>query len=218
MDLSMPAILGYIMTLLYNSKNVAFEVSPFTTVVEMEVGQDLCKLFGYNVDPQETELPLAWGHVTCGGSIANLESMWVARNLKFYPLSIRSAMKEGGPLAFIAKDFEIKPCIGPKKLFRNLTVWELLNLRPKAVLDIPERLYSQYHIAPGFLNNVMQQYGIQSTGKQALEKEFDVSDIRYFVSNTRHYSWPKAGGKYSISLCINTCLLMEKNHHGHWLK
>ena len=197
----MPAVLGYIMTVLYNPNNVAFEASPITTVVELEVGRGLSKLFGYNVDPEKTELPLAWGHITADGSIANLESVWVARNLKFYPLSIRSAMKEGGPLAFIAKDFVIEPCIGPEKLFQELTVWELLNLKSETILDIPERLYSQYRIAPGFLDDVMQKYGIQSTGKGALEKEFDVPDPRYFVSNTRHYSWPKGGGKQFYCHC-----------------
>lgn len=195
MDLSMPAVLGYFMTMLYNPNNVAFEASPITTIVELEVGQDLSKLFGYNVDPEKPELPLAWGHTTCGGSIANLEAVWVARNLKFYSLSIRSAMKEGGPLAFIAEDFTIEPCIGSEKLFQDLTNWELLNLKAKTILDIPERLYGQYHIAPGFLNDVMQKYGIQSTGKQKLEKEFGVPDARFFVSNSRHYSWPKGGGK-----------------------
>lgn len=203
MDLSMPAVLGYFMTMLYNPNNVAFEVSPITTIVELEVGQDLSRLFGYNVDPEKTELPLAWGHTTCGGSIANLEAVWVARNLKFYPLSIRSAMKEGGPLAFIAKDFVIEPCTGPEKLFQDLTSWELLNLKSKTILDIPEKLYSQYHIAPGFLNDVMQKYGIQSTGKQKLEKEFDIPDALFFVSSTRHYSWPKGGGKQS-TIIVNS--------------
>ena len=202
MDLSMPAVLGFIMTQLYNPNNVAFEASPITTIVEMEVGETLSTTFGYNVDPEKTELPLAWGHTTSGGSIANLESIWVARNLKFYPLSIRSAMKEGGPLAFIAKDFVIEPCTGPEKLFQDLSTWELLNLKPKTILDIPERLYKQFYIAPEFLNDVIKKYGIQSTGKQVLEKEFDVPDIRYFLSNTKHYSWPKGAGKHSAIFVI----------------
>ena len=133
--------------------------------------------------------------IVCGGTIANLESVWVARNLKFYPLSIVSAMKKDGPLAFAADTFEIQPCRGPKRLMKDLGVWELLNLQPKTILDIPERLYGQYHMSPGFLDSVMKKYGIQSTGKGALEKEFEVGPINYFVSNTRHYSWPKSAGE-----------------------
>ncbi|KAL9107284.1 MAG: hypothetical protein Q9227_007826 [Pyrenula ochraceoflavens] len=197
MDLSTPALLGYFMTMIYNPNNVSIEASPLTTVAEMAVGDDLCNLFGYNVDPENKDHPVAWGHIACDGTVANLESMWVARNLKFYPLSIRSAMKDG-PLAFAAKDFEIETCTRTKKLFKDLDTWELLNLRSSTVLDIPERLYSQYHISPGFLDSVMKKYGIQSTSKAVLEKEFEVSDINYFITNTRHYSWPKAGAVTGI--------------------
>lgn len=121
--------------------------------------------------------------------------VWVTRNLKFYPLSIRSAMKKDGPLSFIANTFEIETCLGVTRLMTDLTKWELLNLRTKTILDIPERLYHQYHMSPSFLNSVMQDYGVQSTGKGALEQEFGVKPMKYFASSTRHYSWPKAAGK-----------------------
>ena len=75
MDLSMPALLGYFMTMIYNPNNVSIEASPFTTVAEMTTGDELCQMFGYNVDPTNKDLPLAWGHIVCGGSIANLESV-----------------------------------------------------------------------------------------------------------------------------------------------
>lgn len=194
MDIAMPALLGYFMTMLYNPNNVTLEVSPLTTIAEVAVGNDLCDLFGYNTDPGNTELPLAWGHIVSGGSIANLESMWMSRNLKYYPLSIRWAMKDDGPLAFIANDFKLQPCVGKLKLFAELETWELLNLKANTILDIPERLRSGYHISQGFLDSVMKQYGVQSVGKSKLEREFGVPDMVYYVSNTRHYSWPKGGG------------------------
>ena len=122
-------------------------------------------------------------------------SSHLARNLKFYPLSIRSAMKDGKPLAFIADSFKMKPCIGDVKLFKEFSTWELLNIRPAEILDIPARLYEQYRISPKFVQSVMETFGIQSTSKDVLEKEFDVGPMSYFVSNSRHYSWPKAGGK-----------------------
>lgn len=194
----MPAVLGYFMTMLYNPNNVAFEASPFTTVIELEVGQQLSELFGYNIDPENKELPEAWGHITSGGTVANLEGLWVARNLKFYPLSIRSAMKEDGPLAFIADDFVIETCSGEEKLFHDLSVWELLNLKPTTIVDISDRLYAQYHISPQFLNDVIKKYGIQSTAKQPLQEEFNVPAPQAFVAHTKHYSWPKSAGKHTI--------------------
>ena len=67
-DQSLPAIFGYLSTMFYNPNNVAYEASPFTTKLETEVGSQLCKMIGY----QEG----SWGHVTCDGTVANLESMW----------------------------------------------------------------------------------------------------------------------------------------------
>ena len=75
MDLSMPALLGYFMTMIYNPNNVSIEASPFTTVAEMTTGDDLWRMFGYNIDPDKKDLALAWGHIVCGGSVANLESV-----------------------------------------------------------------------------------------------------------------------------------------------
>ena len=197
MDMSMPALLGYFMTMLYNPNNVTLEVSPLTIVAEIATGNDLCNMFGYNTDDKNQNLPVAWGHIVSGGTIANLESMWVARNLKFYPLSIRSAMREGGPLEFVANRFNIQTCKAEtgSKLFMELDTWELLNPTPRVILDIPERLHSEFHISASFLDGVMREYGIQSVGKSKLEREYDVRDMVYYLANTRHYSWPKAGGE-----------------------
>lgn len=49
MDLSMPALLGYFMTMLYNPNNVSIEASPLTTLAEIRAGEQLCELFGYNI-------------------------------------------------------------------------------------------------------------------------------------------------------------------------
>ena len=76
MDLSMPAVLGYFMTMLYNPNNVSIEASPLTTVAEMEAGQQLSEMVGYNTDITRTDVPCGWGHITCGGTVANLESVW----------------------------------------------------------------------------------------------------------------------------------------------
>lgn len=83
-DLTMPGLLGYFMTMLYNPNNVALEASPLTTVAEFKAGQQLCNLFGYNIDEKNKGEPLAWGHITCGGTVANIESIWAGP----YPLSM----------------------------------------------------------------------------------------------------------------------------------
>jgi glutamate/tyrosine decarboxylase-like PLP-dependent enzyme len=78
-DLTMASMLGYFMTMLYNPNNVALEASPLTTVAEAKVGKQLCDLFRYNTDSEKKGSPLAWGHITCDGTIANLESIWVGK-------------------------------------------------------------------------------------------------------------------------------------------
>ena len=73
------------LTMLYNPNNVAPEASPLTSLMEYEVGQDLCEMLGFTRQPtsgpRESSMdpnadPLAWGHITCDGSIANLEAIW----------------------------------------------------------------------------------------------------------------------------------------------
>ncbi|MBO1347740.1 MAG: hypothetical protein EBE86_010250 [Hormoscilla sp. GUM202] len=91
-DQTMPGMAGYFAAMLYNQNNVALEASPITTVLEVEASQDLCEMLGY----RETT-PKPWGHLTCGGSTANIEALWAARNLKFYPLSLRQGLTELDP-------------------------------------------------------------------------------------------------------------------------
>lgn len=57
----MSAMLGYFMTMLYNPNNVALEASPISTVAEIEVGEQLCELFGFNTDEDNAEDPVGWG-------------------------------------------------------------------------------------------------------------------------------------------------------------
>ncbi|KAK0616216.1 pyridoxal phosphate-dependent transferase [Immersiella caudata] len=199
-DLSMPAMLGYMMTMMYNPNNVALEASPISTVAEIEVGEQLCEMFGFVNNPESNSEPAAWGHVTCGGTVANLESIWVARNLKFYPLSVRKAMDDpDGPLAFLPESFGVRTSQGQWKAFRKLSTWELLNLKPKTILDIPEQLRRQFGVTPKWLQEALDPYNIQTCGKDVLERHFDLDKpVQYFVANTKHYSWPKGAAIMGI--------------------
>lgn len=106
----MPGLLGYFGAMLYNLNNVAYESSEPTSIMEEEVGADLCKLLGF--DPVK-----GWGHISCDGSIANFEGMWYARNIKSLPL----AMKEVTPELVEGKD-----------------EWALLNMSVDETIDLIE--------------------------------------------------------------------------------
>ena len=78
-DMGLPGIIGYLSTMIFNPNNVAFEASPITTVMELEAGKDMCRMLGYNADevePGEIDRPVGWGHISCDGTIANLEAIW----------------------------------------------------------------------------------------------------------------------------------------------
>ncbi|KAK6499882.1 hypothetical protein TWF481_010239 [Arthrobotrys musiformis] len=197
MDTTMPALLGYLTAMLYNPNNLAMEGGPLTTLIEVVVGKQLCEMLGYNITPNpDPTIPVGWGHITADGSIANLEALWVARNLKFYPLSLSLAITKG-PLKFIKRS--PKPliatlCDGTQKPFLHLTTWELLNLTPTAVMNLPHQLGELYGISQAALSKAMKPYLIQDTGRHTLEKEFGIRESPVLmIGATAHYSWPKGG-------------------------
>ena len=85
----MPANLGYICALLYNQNNCAAEASTVTTSFELEVGTDLCVMMGYDKDK-------SMGNLVTGGTIANIEAIWAARNVKCFPSGTAESLEEGG--------------------------------------------------------------------------------------------------------------------------
>lgn len=121
-----------------------------------------------------------------------------ARNLKFYPFSLKLAIEEGllKFLSTIEPPFIVETCNAGPKEFLKLTKEELLNLTPYTVLSIPTLLGEKYSISPGFLQDALRPYLIQTTGKDKLERKFDIYYGKYMICATKHYSWPKGGGEF----------------------
>ncbi len=66
------AVLGYVTTMLINPNNHALDGGPATAAMEREVVAQLATMFGYSEH---------LGHLTSSGTIANLEALFVAREL-----------------------------------------------------------------------------------------------------------------------------------------
>ncbi len=66
------AVLGYFAAMLINPNNHALDGGPATGQIEKEVVADLARMFGYDRH---------LGHLTSSGTIANLEALWVCRQL-----------------------------------------------------------------------------------------------------------------------------------------
>jgi glutamate/tyrosine decarboxylase-like PLP-dependent enzyme len=67
------AIAAYAAAMHVNSNNHALDGGPATSAMEVEVVRDLASMFRFPDD--------ALGHLTSSGTIANLEALWVAREL-----------------------------------------------------------------------------------------------------------------------------------------
>ncbi|MCB8599895.1 tyrosine decarboxylase, partial [Blautia sp. DFI.9.9] len=70
---------------LWNGNNVAYESSPGTSQMEEQVGKDFAALNGYKE---------GWGHISADGSLANMEGLWYARNVKSLPLAMKKVAPE----------------------------------------------------------------------------------------------------------------------------
>jgi glutamate/tyrosine decarboxylase-like PLP-dependent enzyme len=195
-DTTLPALLGYFATMLYNPNNVAFEGSTVTTLLEKWVGDDLCRMLGYTIPDKAAVAKGAirpWGHITCGGTVSNIEALWVARNLKFYPVALQAAVREEHSLAD-ARDILVPLPTGRVKPLLDLDLWELLNLKADDVLALPNRLNSERHIGVGTLTAALKGYDLQHLGFGNFCRRFlGQSQMPvFFVPGTRHYSFPKA--------------------------
>ncbi|MCJ8010838.1 tyrosine decarboxylase [Paenibacillus sp. KQZ6P-2] len=111
----MPSILAYTSAMLWNGNNVAYESSPGTSQMEEEAGHQLCKMMSYKAGE-------SWGHICADGSIANLEGIWYARNLKSLPLAIKE--------------------VAPEHV-EGKSEWELLNMSTDEILDLMDKIPEQ---------------------------------------------------------------------------
>jgi glutamate/tyrosine decarboxylase-like PLP-dependent enzyme len=196
-DLTMAAMAGYFSAMLYNPNNVAFEGSTATTILEMLVGDDLCRMLGFNVPAAGTDTqdkPRPWGHITCDGTVANIEAVWSARNLKFYPLAVRQALRTDGLLR-AASEIKVESSDGRPLRLVEADDWSLLNLKTDEILALPSRFAKEYQISGAVLASALTPYSLQEIGMYEVMRQLapNVSKLPVFlVPGTKHYSFPKA--------------------------
>ncbi len=183
-DLTMASLIGYFATMLYNPNNVAAEASPVTTRMELEVGRQLAEMIGY---PVETH----WGHLTSGGTVANFEALWAARNVKYLPVALRGAARSLG-----LDDLEVALPTGERARLIDLDLWQLLNVETGATLDLAADLDaaagSQEAAAEAVAEHSLARLGYQEYARR-LTAAFGnaLPDSVVLVPSTAHYSWEK---------------------------
>lgn len=191
-DTSLPALVGYAAGLLYNQNNVATEASPVTTLLEISVCDDICRMLGFRDPEAESDLPRPWGHITCDGSVANAESIWAARNLKYLPLTLADAVRHDARLA-AAKTVTLLTLEGRRKRLLDLDSWELLNVPVDEAIGLSARITATAGIDAETVAAAIAGRTVADLGMIEFSRRFlpDTPAPVILAPATAHYSWPK---------------------------
>jgi glutamate/tyrosine decarboxylase-like PLP-dependent enzyme len=202
-DLTMASLIGYFATMLYNPNNVAAESSPVTSRMELEVAAQLAAMIGYPADRH-------WGHLTSGGTVANFEALWLARNVKYLPVAVRWAAEDSG------REVPVELPDGEVTDIAGLDLWQLLNISPTATLDLADRfkveLEDPYQALDILGNHSLAGLGYQQFGRR-LAAEFGdpLPPGLVLVPSTGHYSWEKICR--SLGIGGSNLLHIPVDHH-----
>jgi glutamate/tyrosine decarboxylase-like PLP-dependent enzyme len=160
-ELSLPALLGHIVTLLHNPNNISGEASRVGIKIEREAIEDLCSMIGW-------ERQDSIGHFTSGGTIANFEGLLRAKNRHYQWLSLGAYLKEKG--------------LTDKSLFDLAHMgWQEFEHQLSSVNQLEFSQWKQEWLSNPirFANHVSRIFGVNFEGPVVL------------VSQSKHYSWPK---------------------------
>jgi len=146
-DPTLPALIGYFAGLLYNQNNVVAEVAPETVRKEHGYMDALARMIDYPpILPERLpsgarhdRTPFSWGHLCSGGTVANLEALWVARNVRLYPLAVRLLAATNPRFRYLAA-WEVTPAGGTPQPLGSLRTFEALNLPIAETVDLHLRI------------------------------------------------------------------------------
>lgn len=206
-DPTLPALVGYFAGLLYNQNNVVAEAAPETVRKEGAYVAALAQMIGYPPlvperlppDARRERTPYAWGHLASGGTVANVEALWLARNVRLYPLAVRLlAATEAafGPLG----ELEITPAGGRRRALRDLRTFEFLNLPISEVTHLHLRIRTELRAAGPETAAALEAAlpSVRKTGLAGLllryNEHFPTDPLRppvVLVSQAAHYGWAK---------------------------
>ena len=201
-EVALPALIGNYAGLLYHSNNVTIESSPVTLKYELEVGAQFADLFNFH--PKNS-----FGHITSGGTVANLESVFYNKACRFIPASVG--------LMFLSKKITWPS-------FLPLDIWKLLNFSIEEIPDLLDKIdihgkKVQINLLDE-LNNFTPNFLGEFTFWNEIRNHFteNIKHPSLVVPTTSHYSWSKAAhifgiGKNNIlEVKINKQLSMDMNH------
>jgi glutamate/tyrosine decarboxylase-like PLP-dependent enzyme len=204
-DQLLPAFVGYVAAMLHNQNTLVDELAPVTLQLEAEAMQWVGNMLGL-------DLKKAWGHLCSGGTTANMEALWVARNLRMLPYQIALTIAEHASPSHASMLNSLKvnnaEAFGEfmaKKRLHMLTIDEIVYLR--------DRLMEQCKSSPDLAEAVaawsverlglagMQQASREKLGPDALPR------LKILLSKNAHYSVQKSASVLGIG--ENDLILIE---------
>ena len=206
-DPSLPAFVGYFAGLLYNQNNVVAEVSPETVREERAYFKALAEMVGYPTflpetlprDARTRRAAYSWGHLCSGGTVANLEALWIARNIRLYPLAVRLAAEDTDKFTSM-EDLEVTTAEGERAALGALSTWQLSNLPIDAITDLHLRIKATLGDGPPKRAQAFQE-ALPSVRKAGLasfllqyNRTFPDDPARLpkvLISQATHYCWQK---------------------------
>ena len=206
-DPSMPALVGYFAGMLYNQNNVVAEVSPETVREEREYMAAVARMVGYpDVLPQTLpedaraqRLLRSWGHLCSGGTVANLEALWIARNVRLYPLALRLVAEQHDPFASLAR-LDVRTASGDTAPLGSLSTFALSNLPIDVITDLHLRVTERMEAASHADQTAFEEAlpSVRKTGLAAFllryNETFPDDPARLpivLISQAAHYCWQK---------------------------
>lgn len=211
-DTTLPSVLGYVAGMLYNPNNVTPEAAPVTVDWEIEACSAVLHMLGYKPPPppppanedaskyygREGLKEFGWAHITMGGTTANIEALWIARAVKYFPLSAREvAIREN-------LDLKVNRPNGELVKLADLTELEALLLKPNEAVYLLEHFVDAIRKADGIS---VHEAGDKATSllknaRYSLSKGTGELFAKFppviFVSGAAHYSVAKAADVLGI--------------------
>jgi glutamate/tyrosine decarboxylase-like PLP-dependent enzyme len=181
---TLPSVLGYFAGMLFNPNNVTAEAAPITVELELEVGRMVAAMLGFN--PKRT-----WAHLSSGGTVANLEALWVARTVQFAPFMVQEFC------AARSLPFHLQRPNGQSATIGELAPPELISLRPNKAIFLWRKLARYLHEEKRVpMHDVLRsinehvaasRYNVSHQGLGAVLNRIGLRPV-IFVSAAAHYS------------------------------
>jgi glutamate/tyrosine decarboxylase-like PLP-dependent enzyme len=212
-DVLMTGIAGFLSALLYNPNNIINIASPASTLMEIDYIDSLCKMVGFPPFARNNKVERgAWGHLCSGGTSANIEALWIHRNLKYFPVTLKIVAKQAAH-SFLNEISLGEGTIGTltvEELF-NTDVSELYGLLD-VVLDKIDKYKGENEQLTEYKSNIdfyereilpycVQKIGIAGIHQACHDIKENLNIPKVYVARTSHYSWEKAMDIIGLGQC-----------------